>query len=168
MKHTAYVAFGANLGEPQKQCEQALTLILENKNISLQHCSPWFCSSALTVNQEIQPDYCNGVAAFATSLEVLDFFQFLKNVELQLGRPLIHQKWASRVIDLDLLLFDELVYKDETLTLPHPELTKRLFVLQPLCLIAAELSEPYSQKKLSFFRDEILKKEKALQIWRGV
>lgn len=168
MKHQAYVAFGANLGEPQKQCEQALALLLENNNIALQACSPWFRSPALTMNQDIQADYCNGVAAFHTSLEVLDFFQFLKNVEIQMGRPQIHQKWASRIIDLDLLLFDELVYKDETLTLPHPELTKRLFVLQPLCLIAPELSEPYSQKKLSVFRDEILKKEKTLQIWHGV
>lgn len=168
MKHTAYVAFGANLGEPQKQCEQALELILGNKNITLEACSPWFRSPALTVNQEVQADYCNGVAAFVTSLEAQDFFQFLKATETKLGRPVIHQKWASRVIDLDLLLFDELVYKDETLTLPHPELTKRLFVLQPLCLIAPELSEPYSQKKLSFFRDEILKKEKTLHVWHGV
>lgn len=167
MKHTAYVAFGANLGEPKKQCEQALALILENKNITLQTCSPWFRATALTVNQEVQADYCNGSAAFTTSLEARDFFQFLKATETKLGRPVIHQKWASRVIDLDLLLFDELVCKDETLTLPHPELTKRLFVLQPLGEIAPELTDPVSGKNFSFFMDELLKKGNALHIWRN-
>jgi len=166
MKHTAYLAFGSNLGEPQRQCKQALALLQQNTSVKLLRCSPWFRSPALTLKQEEQADYCNGVAAFATSLEAQAFFQFLKTTETKLGRPVIHQKWAPRVIDLDLLLFDKLVYRDETLTLPHPELTKRLFVLQPLCLIASELQDPLSGKNFTSFRDELLKKEKILDSWQ--
>lgn len=165
MKHIAFVAFGANLQEPQKQCEQALQLLSQQTQVKLLKKSSWFRSAALTLHGETQPDYCNGVACFETTLELTDFFRILRAIETQLGRPQIHEKWAPRTIDLDLLLFDQLALQSREITLPHPELTKRLFVLQPLGEIAPDLQDPLSGKPYTVFRDEILKKENLLSFW---
>ena len=89
-----------------------------------------------------QPDFCNAVAGLLTELDARSLFAALRAIELQMGREPTRVRWGPRVIDLDLLMYGEQCSADAELTLPHPGLGERHFVLQPLCEIAPELLVP--------------------------
>jgi 2-amino-4-hydroxy-6-hydroxymethyldihydropteridine diphosphokinase len=89
-----------------------------------------------------QPDYVNAAAGLLTQLDVHRFFETLRALEVRLGRPASRERWAARCIDLDLLLFGQLRLDDAELTVPHPGLLERNFVLIPLAELAPELNVP--------------------------
>ena len=78
---------------------------------------------------------------------MVELFYFLKSIEMDLGR-IEKEKWGPREIDLDILFFNNIVYHDEVLDVPHAELEKRDFVLVPLCEIEKEIVHPVSHKKI--------------------
>jgi len=88
-----------------------------------------------------QGDFLNAAARFDTSLSPQQVFGLLQTVENQLGR-VRGERWAARVIDLDLLLYDDMQFESETLELPHPRMAFRRFVLEPAAEIASELRHP--------------------------
>jgi len=97
---------------------------------------------ALTSDNEPQPDYLNGVIGIQTGLEPLELLNVLQSIERKLGRPEDHGKWQPRTLDLDILLYDDVVMSTPRLVIPHPEMHKRMFVLRPLCDIAPTLKHP--------------------------
>jgi 2-amino-4-hydroxy-6-hydroxymethyldihydropteridine diphosphokinase len=91
-----------------------------------------------------QPPYVNAVAALLTQLQVQPFFDALRALESRLGRRRPSERWGPRIIDLDLLLFGQQRLDTAQLTLPHPGIVQRNFVLYPLCEVAPELRVPGS------------------------
>lgn len=91
--------------------------------------------------------YLNAAARVDTTLPVQDFFDLLRRIESDLGRTRA-QHWGPRTIDLDLLLFDDLVLHNPELTVPHPRLHERRFVLEPLAEIAPEVIHPLFQSSI--------------------
>ena len=89
-----------------------------------------------------QPDFCNAVAGLLTELDADALFAALRAAESQLGREPPRQRWGPRVIDLDLLVYADQCRSDTHLTLPHPGIAARNFVLQPLNEIAPDLLVP--------------------------
>jgi len=89
-----------------------------------------------------QPQFVNAVAGLLTQLEVLPFFEALRRLEVQLGRQPPSERWGPRLIDLDLLLFGQLRLDSAQLTLPHPGIVRRNFVLYPLREVAPDLNVP--------------------------
>jgi 2-amino-4-hydroxy-6-hydroxymethyldihydropteridine diphosphokinase len=138
--HPAYVGLGSNLDEPIRQVRQALAALSELPE------TRWYGQSSLYGSRPLggraQPDYVNAAAALLTRLDVRPFFDALRALERRLGRPAAHERWASRCIDLDLLLFGQLRLEEDALRLPHPGLLERNFVLYPLAELAPELMVP--------------------------
>ena len=136
----AYIGLGANLGDPEQQLRRALQLLDTMAGITIRTVSPTYRSAPL--GPPGQPDYLNATAALDTGLQPLALLDALQAVERTLGRER-GERWGPRRIDLDLLLYDGEIIDDPRLSVPHPELAQRNFVLQPLIdLCGAEFRLP--------------------------
>lgn len=138
-QHQAYIALGANLGNPQATIRQALSLLGKNQGIRLLAVSSLYRTAP--VGQLNQPDFINAVAQIETRLSPHSLLTTLLAIEQEFGR-IRTAKDAPRSLDLDLLLFDDLTLISPDLTLPHPRLHLRAFVLIPLAEIAPDLTLP--------------------------
>jgi len=144
-KHNAYIGVGSNVGDRISNCTRALGLISSRKGIDLVKVSRWFETEALDADGPSGADpFLNAAIHISTTMVAEDLMRELLGIEAALGRPYVRQKGEPRTIDLDLLLFDDLSLNLKGLTIPHPELTKRLFVLVPLCDIAPDVVHPSS------------------------
>jgi 2-amino-4-hydroxy-6-hydroxymethyldihydropteridine diphosphokinase len=136
----AYIGLGSNLCEPLRQIQQAIEEIQNIPQTQLQAQSSIYLSQAIGVAN--QADYLNAAIAVNTRLIAEDLLEYLQHIENQHQRNREGPKWGPRTLDLDLLLFDGRVSNLATLTLPHPEMLQRNFVLVPLLEIAPQLRLP--------------------------
>lgn len=135
----AFVGLGANLGDPAATLRSAVRALRELPDTSLVALSSLYRSAPL--GPAGQPDYLNAVARLDTRLAPHALLQALQDVESRHGR-IRQERWGPRTLDLDLLLYDRDVIVTVDLTLPHPELCRRNFVLLPLLQLAPELTLP--------------------------
>ncbi len=138
----AYVGLGSNLAQPKTQLRTALTeLDVLPQSRCLAHSSLYRSPPMLTPGQpNNQPDYLNAVAALNTGLSPLELLAALQNLENQHYRQRA-ERWGARTLDLDLLLFGDEIIDLPELTVPHPGLYERNFVLYPLAELLAEQAE---------------------------
>ena len=148
-----YIAFGANLGEPRQQCQLALRAL--ERELELSKLSSFYSTPALLqAGQAPQPDYINAVASYHTRISPEDLLAYLHSVEQDLGR-VRRERWGARSLDLDLLLYDNLVLDGAGLTLPHPRMLERSFVVVPLLEIEPDLRLPNGEL-LKAYRNQAL------------
>ena len=133
----AYIGLGSNLNHPVMQLKQALQSLATIPQTVLSQVSPFYCSKA--VGYEDQPDFVNAVACCDTELPVYVFFKALQTIEKAQGRIRGRERNGPRTLDLDLLLYGQCEMQSEILTLPHPRLEQRAFVIVPLMAIAPQL-----------------------------
>lgn len=138
-RQRAYVAIGSNLADPRQQVEQAIRALRALPRTSLVARSSLYRSAPY--GPVAQPDFVNAVAALATGLDVADLFRRLQAIEHRQGR-MRGERWGPRVIDLDLLVFADVLIATGDLTVPHPGIAERNFVLLPLQEIAPDLIIP--------------------------
>jgi 2-amino-4-hydroxy-6-hydroxymethyldihydropteridine diphosphokinase len=136
----AYVGLGSNLEDPRAKVLAARTRLAELPGTRLVLTSPLYRSRPM--GPIAQPDYVNAVAGLLTELDAPALLAALRGIESALGRPSTHERWGPRVIDLDLLGFARERRSDPDLTLPHPGIPERNFVLYPLADIAPDLDLP--------------------------
>ena len=136
----AYVALGSNLSDPRRQVEGAFDSLARLTNARLVARSGLWRSAPL--GPQDQPDFVNAAAGLLTTAEPREFLASLRELERRLGKTEPIVRWGPRVIDLDLLVFGDLRVEEAGLTLPHPALPQRNFVLYPLAEIAADLWVP--------------------------
>jgi 2-amino-4-hydroxy-6-hydroxymethyldihydropteridine diphosphokinase len=139
----AAVGLGSNLQDPAAQVRRALVELGELPQTRVSGVSPFYRSTALLAqgDDRPQPDYCNAVALVETALTPQHLLQCLLEIEAAHGR-IRKQRWAARTLDLDLLLFGGLQLREPRLTIPHPRLHERDFVLRPLCDLAPTIHVP--------------------------
>ena len=145
IQHTAYMVvllLGANLGDRVQTLQRAADLIAERvgpvvRLSGLYETAPWGITD--------QPAYLNQVLMVETNLEPEKVLVQTQNIEQELGRVRL-EKWEARVIDIDILYYDQLILQTETLTIPHPYLHQRRFTLIPLAEIAPDFVHPVLQK----------------------
>lgn len=135
----AYVGIGSNLQDPARQVLAAVAALGRLPAARLIAASSLY--GAKPFGPVAQPDYCNAAVALLTTLPVRDFFAQLRALEQQQGRER-RERWGPRIIDLDLLCFGSLRLSEPELTLPHPGIVQRNFVLYPLGEIAPHLLLP--------------------------
>ena len=135
----AFIAIGSNLQQPQLQVAQAFEGISRLPSTQLINRSSLYRTAP--VSYEDQPDFINAVAEVETELPPLELLQALLSLENAQGRERPFPN-APRVLDLDLLLYNDTIMHTAELTLPHPRMHTRGFVLQPLAEIAADLVIP--------------------------
>lgn len=138
-----YFSLGTNLGDKEQHLNDAVQKIEERigERVSLSAfyaTAPWGFSS--------ENSFLNAAACFETSLSPLEILVQTQSIERELGRASksIEGVYADRVIDIDLLLYNDLVFTSPNLILPHPWMSERLFVLEPLAEIAPEMIHPVS------------------------
>jgi 2-amino-4-hydroxy-6-hydroxymethyldihydropteridine diphosphokinase len=140
MSSRAFVAIGSNLGDRLLYCHLAIKALAELPHTRLEKVSPII---------ETEPAegagggrFLNAVAQIATELTPEELLANLRAVESDLGREADHPTLAPRTIDLDILLFDALIVERPHLTIPHPRMASRRFVIEPLAAIAPEVRHP--------------------------
>ena len=125
----AYIALGSNLQNPQQQLHSAISAIAQLAQSSIGPISSFYRSTAVGPGK--QPDYLNAVLRLDTKLEPLELLDELQNIENSQGRER-QERWGPRTLDLDLLLYGDVTLISPRLTIPHPRMHQRNFVLYPL------------------------------------
>ena len=136
----AYIGVGSNLAEPRTQVLTACAKLAQIPLTRLVSSSPLYRSRPL--GPIAQPDFVNAVAGVLTQLDSAALLTALRALEGSLGRPAQHERWGPRIIDLDLLCYAREQRAEPALTLPHPGIVERNFVLYPLADIAPDLDLP--------------------------
>jgi 2-amino-4-hydroxy-6-hydroxymethyldihydropteridine diphosphokinase len=135
----AFIGLGSNLGDREANLRQALESLAQAPQTTVVRASSLYDTEPVGV--EDQPHFLNAVAQLETQLTPRQLLWNLMLVERRLGRVRT-QRWGPRTIDLDLLLFEDVVLEEDDLELPHPELAKRSFVLVPLVELEPLLPHP--------------------------
>jgi 2-amino-4-hydroxy-6-hydroxymethyldihydropteridine diphosphokinase len=155
----AAIALGSNLGDSLKTVESAIQSLACRPDLTLVAVSHWYQTVALG---PIQPDYVNGCALVQMRSQSNDIpkptpqglLEVLFGIEQQFGRVRT-QHWGPRTLDLDLLLYNSIVLHTPTLTLPHPRMAERAFVLIPLAELLPDWVHPITGLTIRQLRDQV-------------
>ena len=143
MTHIIYLSLGSNLGDRLANLRNAINLlppkVQPEVKSSIYETEPWGYAD--------QPAFLNQVIRADTTLEPSDLLEFLKQIEAKLGRQQTF-RFGPRVIDLDILFYDDLVLETPKLTIPHPRIAERAFVLVPMAEIAPYMCHPVLGKTI--------------------
>ena len=142
---TAYIGIGSNLGDRESYIDNALKMIAEAEQVEFCTVSDIIETVALASTE--QPRFLNAVAELKTTLSAHELHKTLSDIESALGRARRGQ-WWPRTIDLDLLLFDQEILESPDLTIPHPQMHLRSFVLEGLCQLNGEMLHPVMKVSL--------------------
>ena len=152
MKYKAFIGIGSNLGVPAENCEKAIRLLKATADIEVVAQSSLYESEP--VGKTDQNWFVNAVVAIRTALTPEALLVAVLAIEKGLGRER-REKWGPRIIDLDLLAYEDHVTSSNDLTLPHPEMTKRRFVLLPLSEFAGDYLHPVENKTIHDLLQEL-------------
>jgi 2-amino-4-hydroxy-6-hydroxymethyldihydropteridine diphosphokinase len=140
---TAYLGFGSNLGDSLATLRQARQALHAEPQIRVTASSSLYRTTPVGGPPD-QSDYLNGALEIVTTLEPIELLRYCQTIEKKFGRQRkVH--WDARTLDIDLLLYADRIIDNPELQLPHPRMTERGFVLQPLCDLAAEKRHPKQQ-----------------------
>ena len=141
MNNQCAIALGSNLGDSLTILENAVKVLAQTPGISLISRSSWYQTKPIGPPQ---PDYLNGCVTADVTLSPEVLLENLLTIEQQFGR-VRREKWGPRTLDLDLILYGDLILDTPKLQLPHPRMRERAFVLVPLAEIAPDWVEPVSK-----------------------
>jgi len=154
MTHLVYLSLGTNMGNKEENLRTAMTLIEEQvgtitSQSALYASAPWGFNSENT--------FLNNAIAVETSLTPEELLSTTQRIEHTLGRThkSVDGQYSDRLIDIDILLYDDVVMHTPSLTLPHPLMHRRLFVLEPLSEIAPTMIHPLLQKEIATLYNEL-------------
>lgn len=147
----AAISLGSNLGESPIILEKALQTLEQTSVIIIEKISSWY--ETLPVGPA-QPNYINGCAIIQTQLSPQNLLTTLLEIETKFGR-IRAERWGARTLDLDLILYENLIFNTPQLQIPHPRMKERAFVLLPLAEIAPNWIEPVTGKTITELLKEI-------------
>jgi 2-amino-4-hydroxy-6-hydroxymethyldihydropteridine diphosphokinase len=162
--HLAFVALGSNLGDREAHLRRALQALRATRGILRVGVSRIYETDP--VGPLPQGPYLNAVAEIETGLEPRALLERLLEIEAEEGRIRRGVRGEARTLDLDLLLFADLCIDEEALTLPHPRMHERGFVLEPLCDLAPQRVHPRSGETIAELAAR-LRDPVAVRLWRG-
>lgn len=147
-----YIGVGSNLGNREEYLNQAVEQCKLIPEIQVLRQSTWI--ETLPVGKVDQPIFLNGVVEIKTTLPAVGLLEQLKLIEQKLGR--VHREvWGPREIDLDILFYGDQVLCEDRLTIPHPLLHSRLFVLQPMLELAPDFIHPAMEQTIQNLFDKL-------------
>ena len=150
---TVHIGIGSNLGNRQENCEKAIALIIL-KGVTVTWMSSMIETEPWGVTD--QQKFINAAVEAQTDLEPEGLLAVLKKIESDMER-LPSVKWGPRLVDLDVLFYDDLVMKTDDIEIPHPYIQERDFVLRPLAEIAPEKMHPVLKKTVKEMLEELQK-----------
>lgn len=143
----AYIGIGSNMEEPLRQCKESIQKLAVSRGVALERVSSFYKTEPVMDDEnhcqalENQKWFVNAVAEVRTTLSPRGLLEVLQGIENRMGRSRTF-KGAPRIIDLDLLLYDQEVISEGDLVVPHPRMHNRRFVLEPLCELASYVIHP--------------------------
>jgi 2-amino-4-hydroxy-6-hydroxymethyldihydropteridine diphosphokinase len=152
MLHTAYIGIGSNLESPAENCLKAVEHLNAHSDLTLVERSSLYQSEPFGLAD--QDWFVNSVIQLTTLLSPEELLQTCLSIEQVMGRTRA-EKWGPRIIDLDILFYDDLILKQEGLEIPHPGIPERSFVLAPMNEIAPEFIHPALKKSMRILLAEI-------------
>lgn len=155
MQITAYVALGTNLGNLRQNLDDALNR-LRGKGLEITQVSGYIDTDPYGVTD--QPRFLNAVCEVKTELAAQQLLEMLLATELEMGRVRLRH-WGERIIDLDVIFYGDEIIKTDTLTVPHPDMQNRDFVLRPLAEIAPQKQHPVLHKTVAQLWQQYLEKK---------
>ena len=153
LPHTAYIGVGSNLGDKAENCLQGITALTSGAHSRLTGRSKLYRTEP--VDYQDQDWFVNAVIRIETGLRPLELLEMLQGIQRIAGRIQDTVRFGPRILDMDILLFDTEVIQQPTLTVPHPRMHLRRFVLQPLCDIDPLLRHPVLQKTVCYLLEHL-------------
>jgi 2-amino-4-hydroxy-6-hydroxymethyldihydropteridine diphosphokinase len=153
--HSAFIGIGSNLGDKRLNFIKAADLINSDPSCRIVKSSSVY--ETKPYGFEHNSNFLNAVIKIETEYSIRDLFGFLKTIEKMMGRKK-SEKWEAREIDLDILFYDNLVYSDEKIKIPHHGITARDFVIIPLQEIEPDFIHPELKQKIADISTDNLKK----------
>lgn len=155
--HTAYLSIGSNIGDKKQNLETTIFALKKNERITVEKVSPFYRTQPQ--NYTDQDWFVNGALKIKTPMSAEDLLRLLKTLEKKIDKEGKPFRFGPRAIDLDIILFDDLIIQTMDLEIPHPRMHERCFVLVPLCDIASETVHPMFKKTSAELLDKIEKQE---------
>lgn len=138
--HQAFLSIGSNLGDPVYNCMSGITLLCSAGQVELVTLSPFYWTEPVDYLE--QQWFLNAALKIRTPLAPLKLLDRLQTVQAVLGRKADMIRFGPRLLDLDIIFYDDMLFSSERLSIPHPRMHKRRFVLQPICDIDATVRHP--------------------------
>ena len=142
-----FIGIGSNQGDRLERISSAVRRLSEIPGVTLRQMAP-ICETH-PVGGPPQPDFLNTVLELDTTLAPEELLGRLKGIEAALGRRPLAQRWGPRVIDLDVLMYDDRVVASAQLTIPHAQMHQRRFVLEPFAQLAPDVVHPVLRKTIA-------------------
>lgn len=152
MPHTAFIAIGSNMESPAANCQRAMDRLADSPGMTLLARSSLYRSEPF--GKTDQDWFVNAVVRIDTSLSPEELLKTCLSIEQEMGRTR-SEKWGPRIIDLDILFYDDLILKLEGLEIPHPGIPERSFVLVPMNEIAPDCIHPQLKKSVKTLLEKI-------------
>jgi 2-amino-4-hydroxy-6-hydroxymethyldihydropteridine diphosphokinase len=138
--HTAYLSIGSNLGDPLRNCQEGIAALCADARVELLARSPFYRTEPVDfLDQEW---FVNAALQVRTTLAPLELLALLQSIQRRMGRKNDAVRFGPRILDLDIIFYNDLVLDTPHLVVPHPRMHKRRFVLQPICDIDPGVVHP--------------------------
>ncbi|MGY4691856.1 2-amino-4-hydroxy-6-hydroxymethyldihydropteridine diphosphokinase [Salibacterium sp. K-3] len=165
MKNVSYIALGSNVGDREHYLREAVRTLEQKESLEVTQLSSIYETAPVGVTD--QPPFLNMVLSLRTGRSPVELLEITQFVEQRLDR-VRHKRWGPRTIDLDILLFNDENIKMNELTVPHPRMHERAFVLIPLCEIAAPHYVSYYEQTIRELTARVSGQEKeGVQLWKS-
>ena len=142
-----FLGLGTNIGDMQSNLDKVLTYFRKDRLVSLIKKSKTYITSPM--ENENQENFLNQVILVETKLFPYDLLKYLKSIEQKMGRKIIKQKYMPRIIDIDILVYNTMIYNNNKLVIPHPKIKQRKFVLKPWNDIAPDYVIPNENQSIN-------------------
>ncbi len=160
-KHSVYISIGSNIGNKLKNCQNGIAALIKPGLSLLRKQSPFY--STEPVDYKKQDWFINVVIKIQSVFDPYQLLSEIKSIQQDAGRISDPVRYGPRVLDLDILLYDDLVINSSGLVIPHPRMYKRRFVLKPICDIDPKVVHPVLKKDMRHLLDNLGDGQKILE-----
>lgn len=157
-----FICLGSNIGDKVQHCKNGIDALIGSGNAILKNQSPFYYSEPTDFKD--QDWFINGVIEIETRLEPIELIKTLKSIERQEGRTESTVQFGPRVLDMDIIFFDDWIIRLPGLVIPHPRMHLRRFVLQPLCDINPNVVHPVFKQTVKSMLEQITPDQQRIKL----
>ncbi|MBU4259294.1 MAG: 2-amino-4-hydroxy-6-hydroxymethyldihydropteridine diphosphokinase [Proteobacteria bacterium] len=154
-KHTAYISIGSNIGDKLLNCQKGISALTKSGRSVIIGQSNFYKTEPADYTD--QDWFVNSAVKIETTLDPFQLLYELKIIEKHAGRTEDPIRYGPRILDLDVIFYDDIVINSSKLIIPHPEMHKRRFVLKPICDIDSKLVHPVLKMDMQYLLDNLIK-----------